>query len=103
MRPRSDDRSAKSGRAAATPAEQLRRLEHKVQAQKETIRALMAQTKALEAALRRSDELAQEVTALTHEVRELTRANRDQATRYELLRSDNDRLRSRASAKRAAA
>ena len=101
--PRLESKSVKTGKTAAQPAEQVRKLETKVRAQQETIRALLAQTKTSEAALRRSAELGQEVTALAQEVRELTRANRDQAKRYELLRSENDRLRSRASARRAAA
>jgi len=103
MRPRPTDEREKSRKATSAPAEQVSRLEGKVKAQQETVRMLLAQAKAMEASLRQAEDLANEITALKHEIRELTRANRDQVRRYELLRSENERLRSRSSAKRAAA
>src|SRR5690349_6004112 len=103
MTARPKDERGKSRKTTLAPAEQVNRLEDKVKAQQETIRLLLAQTKALESSLRQAEDLASEITALKHEIRELTRANRDQVRRYELLRSENERLRSRSSAERAAA
>ena len=74
-------------RLLAKAEQQIRKLQAKVVGQKQQIRALLARAKHEDNLAVEREELKAEIVDLTSEIRELTRANREQVEKIEALRA----------------
>lgn len=78
----------------------IQKLETKVADQQRQIRELRAQGRQAQGINTEYAELKAEAHDLKGEIRELTRANREQVTKIEVLKAENDKLRAEAKARK---
>jgi septal ring factor EnvC (AmiA/AmiB activator) len=88
----SEQQSKVMRRLLAKAEQQIRKLQEKVADQKQQVRELQTQANHDDGLAVEREELKAEIADLKSEIKELTRANREQVEKMEALRAENARL-----------